>query len=49
MGAEVAQISWRVYWAFVVPVGDFGALAPWWISLAGRARDLPGRRRREPA
>ena len=35
VGGEVAQLSWRVYWGFVVPVGAFTALEAWWISLSG--------------
>lgn len=40
MGGEVAQISWRVYWGFMVPVGLFSPLEHWWISLAGNAAGL---------
>ena len=35
VGGQVQQLSWRVYWGFVVPAGDFAPLEGWWISLAG--------------
>ena len=35
VGGQVEQLSWRVYWGFVVPRGDFAPLESWWISLAG--------------
>ena len=40
VGGEVAQLSWRVYWGFIVPVGEFGALGSWWIALAGNVGGL---------
>lgn len=40
VGGQVAQLSWRVYWGFVVPVGDFGELSAWWIALAGNLAGL---------
>ena len=35
VGGTVEQFSWRVYWGFIVPAGDIGPLAGWWIALAG--------------
>lgn len=35
VGGQVEQLTWRVYWGFVVPSGDFAPLESWWISLAG--------------
>lgn len=40
VGGQVAQLSWRVYWGFVIPVGNFGDTAAWWISLAGNLAGL---------
>jgi hypothetical protein len=39
-GGHVAMLSWRVYWGFVVPVGEFTPLQDWWIALAGNVASL---------
>lgn len=35
LGGTVVEFSWRVYWGFIVPAGDFTAVGDWWISVAG--------------
>jgi hypothetical protein len=39
-GGHVATLSWRVYWGFVEPVGEFSPLQDWWIALAGNLASL---------
>jgi len=35
VGGEVADFQWRVFWGYIVPVGNFTPLQSWWIALSG--------------
>ena len=35
VGGQVVDFQWRVFWGYVIPLGDFTPLEDWWISLAG--------------
>ncbi|MGH2810676.1 MAG: hypothetical protein ACRDIA_07320, partial [Actinomycetota bacterium] len=34
LGGRVVQFSWRGFWGFIVPQGNFTPEGNWWISLS---------------
>ena len=35
VGGRVVEFQWRLFWGYVVPVGDFSPAQDWWIALSG--------------
>ena len=35
VGGQVREFQWRIFWGYIVPVGNFSASDSWWISLSG--------------
>ncbi|MBF2067382.1 MAG: M50 family metallopeptidase [Calothrix sp. C42_A2020_038] len=34
-GGEVREFQWRIFWGYVVPVGNFTSEQIWWIAFSG--------------
>lgn len=35
VGGKVVEFQWRIFWGYVVPVGDFSPEEFWWIAFSG--------------
>jgi len=35
VGGQVVEFQWRVFWGFVVPLGNFTPVQEWWIAFSG--------------